>query len=167
MTWKCFCFEKCCNICFHWSIVQRTLLSIFFCCFLLLGGAGLGPFLPLMLLFLVLWLEPVAWEIHVLGLGHLATITGDVIVTDLLLDGSRCLVHGLGPLVSCDYHFTCWNTDDEMYLGKLDGYQNEHFLTILDLVMLKIAASRPCYHMLICSTVCLFGWKIWEEMAHL
>jgi hypothetical protein len=62
------------------------------------GGAGLGPFLPLMLLFLVLWLEPVAWEIHVLGLGHLATITGDVIVTDLLLDGSRCLVHGLGPL---------------------------------------------------------------------
>lgn len=58
-----------------------------------------------MLLFLVLWLEPVAWEIHVLGLDHLATITGDVIVTDLLLDGCPSLVHGLGPLVSCDYHF--------------------------------------------------------------
>ena len=99
-------------------------IYIFLGCFLLLGGAGLGQFLLLMLLFLVLWLEPVAWEIHVLDLGHLATITGDVIVTDLLLDGSRCLVHGLGPLVSCDYHFTCWTTDDEMYLGALDGYQN-------------------------------------------
>jgi len=95
-----------------------------------------------MLLFLVLWLEHVAWEIHVLGLGHLATITGDVIVTDLLLDGCPSLVHGLGPLVSCDYHFTSWTTDGEMYLGALDGYQNEHFLTIPDLVMLKITGIK-------------------------
>jgi len=117
-------------------------LYVFFCYFLLLGGAGLGPFLLLMLVFLVLWLEPVAWEIHVLGLGHLATITGDVIVTDLLLDGCPSHVHGLGPLVSCDYHFTCWTTDDEIYLGALDGYQNEPFLTILDLVMLKITGIK-------------------------
>jgi hypothetical protein len=79
-----------------------------------------------MLLLLVLWLEPGAWEIHVLGLGHLATITGDVIVTDLLLDGCPSLVHVLVPLVSQEDHFTCWTTDDEMYLGALDGYQRNH-----------------------------------------
>jgi hypothetical protein len=38
--------------------------------------------------------------------------------------------------------FTCWTTDDEMYLGALDVYQNEHFLTILDLVMLKVTGIK-------------------------
>lgn len=94
--------------------IEHYCISFF--AILLLGGAGLGPFLLLMLLFLVLWLEPVAWEIHVLGLGHLATITGDVIVTDLLLDGCPSLVHGLGPLVSYDYHFTGWTTYDVKYI---------------------------------------------------
>lgn len=136
-------------------------MYVFFCYFLFLGGAGLGPFLLLMQLFLVLWLELVAWEIHVLGLGHLATITGDVIVTDLLLDGCPSLVHGLDPLVSCDYHFTCWTTDDKMYLGTLDGYQNEHFLTILDLVMLKITGIKTLLPFVdLQYSLSVLGWKI-------
>jgi hypothetical protein len=79
-----------------------------------------------MLLLLVLWLEPAAWEIHVLGLGHLATITEDAIVTDLLLDGCPSLVHVLGPLVSSEGYFMYWNTKHELYLGANDGYQKQH-----------------------------------------
>jgi hypothetical protein len=95
-----------------------------------------------MLLFLVLWLEPAAWEIHVLGLGHLVTITEDAIVTGLLLDGCPSLVHVLGLLVSYADHFTYWNTNDEVCIGTCDGYQNGHFLTILDLVMLQITGIQ-------------------------
>jgi hypothetical protein len=135
-----------------------------FCSFLqfpVIGGVGLGPFLLLMLLFLVLWLEPGAWEIHVLGLGHLVTITGDAIVTDLLLDGYPSLVHVLVPLVSCEDHFTYWNTNDEMYLGAYGGYQNEHFLTILDLVLLQIMDIQTLLAF-VDSQYCLsvFEWKI-------
>jgi hypothetical protein len=76
------------------------------CHFLLLGGAGLGQILLLLLLAQVPWLNPVAWGPHVLGLGHLTTITGDGIVTDPHMGGRPSPVRALGLLVSdfaCDF----------------------------------------------------------------